>query len=394
MSNRHLVTRFMLTTAVLLAGGRGTRLRPFTLHRPKPMMPIANRPVMDYVLEILERNRVVEEVLVLLDYMGESVDEYLKERGSTLEVRSLKFKSLDTADAVRRARNHIEGDFLVMMCDIITNCDLESLCRYHESKRGLATIALRDVDRPHHYGLAIVDPDDRIVSFMEKPMAYELYVASVMMSWRRAKYLHANLANMGIYAFSYDVLDILDDNPYLLDFGRHVFPYLAESGYPIYGWYAGGCYWIDVGVPDAYLQANFDVVDGLAAPLRPRGVGAEGLWLGEGVDVRGLLKSPAALGDDVLIERRAVVGPYAILGNGVRVKEGAEVYESVVLNNAVIGRGSIVKGSVVGEGSVVEEGAYVVRALIEDGAKVVRGTHITGVAYTKKVAAKAVVPIE
>ncbi|HDD34105.1 MAG TPA: hypothetical protein ENG30_03030, partial [Thermofilaceae archaeon] len=136
MSNRHLVTRFMLTTAVLLAVGRGTRLRPFTLHRPKPMMPIANRPVMDYVLEILERNRVVEEVLVLLDYMGESVDEYLKERGSTLEVRSLKFRSLDTADAVRRARNHIEGDFLVMMCDIITNCDLESLCRYHESKRG------------------------------------------------------------------------------------------------------------------------------------------------------------------------------------------------------------------------------------------------------------------
>jgi len=372
--------------AVLLAGGRGTRLRPFTYYRPKPLMPVANRPVIDYVLELLERSRVARRALVLLDYKGEMVRRYLEGRDSELEVEPLVYESLDTADAVRRVKNLIDDDFVAVMCDIVTNCDLQGMWRTHVARQALATIALHDVERPHQFGLAVLGSDGKIAFFMEKPRTYELYVVSLMMRWREASLPHANLANMGIYAFRHEVLDIMDENPHLMDFGRHVFPFLVENGYPVYGWHAGECYWIDIGVPQSYLQANMDVMTGMALPLKPRGVRSLGVWADSGAVMGGTVHPPAVLGAGARVEPGARVGPFAVLGDGTTVEGGAVVRDSVLLEGVTVEGQAVVEHSIVGGGVTIPAGAKVVMSLVEDGVPVVDRVVVS------RVVAKAVAP--
>jgi NDP-sugar pyrophosphorylase family protein len=310
--------------------------------------------------------------------MGEALETHLKGEQRSIGVVPMTFKALDTADAVRRIRHLLDGDFLVVMGDIITNCDVSALWSAHEERRAVATIALKDVDNPCHYGLAILSWEGRVCSFVEKPRSYELYVVSVAMRAARAKYSYANLANMGIYALSYRILDVLDDNPHLLDFGRHVFPYLVEEGYPVYGWYSEGSYWIDVGTFQTYRQANADVLDGLSAPLRPSGIKSSGAWLEAIRELSGDLRPPSALGQEVAVKAGSAVGPYAVVGKGVIIEEDAQVVNSVIMEDAVIKRGAVVSGSIVGGGARVEEGARIVYSLVEDGAVVPPGTFLAG----------------
>ncbi|MCX8181099.1 MAG: NDP-sugar synthase [Thermofilaceae archaeon] len=357
----------MPVTAVILAGGQGTRLRPFTIHRPKPLMPVANKPVIDYAIDLLELSGVVEKVYVLLDYLGQMLAEHIKRIPHAIEVEPLVFKALDTADSVRRIRHLLDDDFIVLMGDIITNCDMAEFWNTHKRKKGVATVALRSVDSPCHYGLAFVSSRDAISCFVEKPRSLELYIASIALSALHARYNYTNLANMGIYAISYELLDVLDENPHLLDFGRHVFPYLIEEGYTVYGWIADHHYWIDMGLPSTYFQANMDVLEGLAFPLQPPGINNRGIWLEAVKDIRGIIKPPAALGADVVIEADAVVGPYAIIGNGSTVGEKAVVANSVVMEKVEIGENSTISDSIIGSSVRIEGGSCVNRSIVEDG---------------------------
>ena len=382
----------MSTTVVILAGGKGTRLRPFTLYRPKPLMPVANKPVLNYVLDLVELSGIAERVIVLLDYMGDKIAQYLTREKRGVEVIPAVAKSLDTADAVRRARHLIDGDFLVIMGDLVTNCDLSVLWKVHKKREGIATLALRDVETPNHYGLAFLDSSDRVKYFLEKPFHYELYLISLASRYSRVKYYYANLANMGIYALSYNVLDILDDNPHLLDFSRHLFPFLIEENYPIYGWYAGSCYWIDIGLPQTYLKANLDVLDRLAKPLRPSGTYSGGAWISQPCQVIGTVHPPIAIGRDVTVEYEAEVGPYAVLGENVRVATEAKVVESILMCGTEIAAGSIVAGSVLGANVKVGKNAVIVRSLVEDGAYVPEGTKVIGRIFPAK--KRAVASIE
>lgn len=368
----------MSLTAVVLAGGQGTRLRPFTLHRPKPLMPVANKPVVDYVLDLLELSGVVERVYVLLDYMGDVLEDHLKREQRAIDVVPMTFKALDTADAVRRIRHLLDGDFLVVMGDIVTNCDVSALWSAHRERGAIATIALKDIENPSHYGLAVLSRDGRVCSFVEKPRSYELYVVSLAMHAARAKYSYANMVNMGVYALSYRILDVLDDNPHLLDFGRHVFPYLVEEGYPVYGWYAEGCYWLDVGTPQTYHQANADVLDGLSAPLRPSGLNSSGVWMEAVKELAGDVRPPSALGQEAAVRAGARLGPYAVVGRGAVVEEGARIVNSVIMEGAVVGRGATVVDSIVGSGAEIGEGARVVQSLVEDGAAVPANANLAG----------------
>jgi len=368
----------MSVTAVVLAGGQGTRLRPFTLHRPKPLMPVVNKPVIDYVLDLLELSGVVEKVYVLLDYMGDLLEAHLKKERRAVEVVPMTFKALDTADAVRRIRHALSDDFLVLMGDIVTNFDVSALWSAHRGRGAIATIALKDVENPSHYGLVVLSHDGRVCSFIEKPRSYELYVVSLAMRAARAKHSYANMVNMGVYALSYELLDVLDDNPHLLDFGRHVFPYLVEEGYPVYGWYAEGCYWLDVGTPQTYHQANADVLDGLPAPLRPPGINSSGVWMEAVRELAGDVKPPSALGQGAAVRAGARLGPYAVVGRGAVVEEGARVVNSVLMEGVVVRREAAVIDSIVGSGAEIGEGARVVQSLVEDGTAVSPGAYLAG----------------
>ncbi len=362
----------------MLAGGPGTRLRPFTLHRPKPLMPVVNKPIIDYVLDLLELSGMVERTYVLLDYMGELLEDRLRRERRAIEVVPITFKALGTADAVRRIRHALSGDFLVLMGDIITNLDVSALWNAHREKGAIATVALKDVENPSHYGFALLSHDGRVCSFIEKPRSYELYVVSLAMRAAHAKHSYANAVSVGVYALSYKLLDVLDDNPYLLDFGRHVFPYLVEEGYPVYGWYAESCYWLDVGTPQTYHQANADVLDGLSAPLRPPGINSSGVWMESVKELVGDVEPPSALGQGASVRAGARLGPYSVVGRDVVVEEGARVVSSVLMEGAVVRKGAAVINSIVGSGAEIGEGARVVQSLVEDGAAVPPSVHLTG----------------
>ncbi|RLE85963.1 MAG: NDP-sugar synthase [Thermoprotei archaeon] len=340
---------FMVRTAVILAGGKGTRLRPLTLSLPKPLVPVGNLPLLHHILKLLE-NDGFEKVIVIVNYMGDKIREYISKIGHSLEleIRIPNINSLDTADGVRKCGSLIDEDFIVIMGDILTNIDLSSFIKFHEKRGGIASIALVETDNPLGYGVVVLSDDSKISLFLEKPHSVELYLMRFMYSKHRLpRAFYANLVNTGIYAFKREILDILDDNPELMDWGRHVFPYLVENNYTINGWIAQG-YWKDIGVLKQYLEANIDLLNSEVRPLKPLGHKENGIWLDDGVVIEKGAKiiPPIAVGKDVLIEKGAVVGPYAILGNKCYVGKGAKIANSVAWDCVGIGKDALVKGAI------------------------------------------------
>jgi len=368
----------MLSTAVVLAGGKGTRLRPLTLTMPKPLVPVGNIPILDHILRLLKINGL-EKVVIAVNYLGEMIRRHIIEEYDTygMEIIVPRIRPLDTADAVRKCRDFIDGDFLVVMGDVLTNMNLREFAEFHEKKGGIASIALIEVPSLLEFGAVIMGQDNRIIHFIEKPSIPEIYLVSL--AYTRlpggVTKLYSNLANTGFYALSYKILDILEENPFLMDWGRHVFPWLLENNYPIYGWDAGETYWADIGRPRNYLQANMDMLDGRVKPLAPKGVEREnGVWIGENtlIDREANIRPPVAIGDNVTVGKGSTVGPYTVLGDGVSIGERSKIERSIVMSNTriennveisysilakniLVKDGAVIKGfSVIGEGVVVE----------------------------------------
>ncbi len=379
-----------MTVGVILAGGKGTRLRPLTYFRPKPLVPVGNKPVIDYIIELFIRNGITK-ILVLVNYLGDSIRNYLVQRNfpEEVELKVLSLNSIDTADAVRKARNEIEGDFVVSMGDIITNMNLSRLINFHKKRKGIATVALKEYENPLEYGVTLIDRHDRIVLFLEKPLSYELYLTSLAYHKSNIKFLHGNLVNTGVYIFREDILDIICENSHLLDWGKHVFPFLLENGYTIHGWIIGDAYWLDIGNPSKYLRSNIDVLSGSIPLLKPRGNYFHGIWIEDDFEIQPNAKivPPVAIGKKVTIESHAVVGPYAVLGDNCRVGRSAVVRESVLWESVSVGdsckilfsvladevsleKGVSIINSVIGKAAFIEEETFLKDAIIEPKAKI------------------------
>jgi len=370
----------LISTAVVLAGGQGKRLRPLTYVTPKPLIPVGNEPLLGHILHFLKLNGV-KRVIVVVNYLGEQVKKYVEEREWGLEVWVCSKRPLDTADAVRRCRHMLpEGEpFFVVMGDVLTNMNIREMGEFHVSSGSFATIALKAVDNPLEYGLVLLSDDGLIELFLEKPLSLEIYLLTIAYHRKRSKSFYSNLVNTGFYAFDYRIVDILEKEYFLMDFGRHVFPYLLESGYKVMGWDLGDAYWKDLGRPSSYLEAHKDLLAGKIKPLRPRGrlVEPEGVWVEEDVEVEGLVIPPAVLGKGVRIGSNAVVGPYASLGAGTRVGAGAHIKNSIVWDNVEIGAGSVLDGCIVASGAVIGREARLGpntvvghSSVIKDGVKV------------------------
>ncbi len=368
----------MLSTAVVLAGGKGTRLRPLTLTMPKPLVPIGNVPILDHILTLLRINGL-KKVVIAVNYLGEMIRRHIIEKYDSygMEIIIPRITPLDTADAVRKCRDFIDGDFLVVMGDVLTNMNLREFAEFHEKKGGIATIALIEVQSLLDFGAVIMGSENKIMHFIEKPSTPEIYLVSLAYTRIPGNLtkLYSNLANTGFYALSYRILDILDENPYLMDWGRHVFPWLLENNYTIYGWDAGDTYWADVGRPRNYLTANFDLLEGKVKPLMPKGNNTmPGVYIGNNVEIstRASIRPPVALGDNVKIGENSSIGPYTVLGDNVSVGSNATVERSVIMNNTkiednvkvtysvlakniLVMQNAVIKGfSVIGEGVVVK----------------------------------------
>lgn len=334
--------------AVLMAGGKGTRLLPLTVYRPKPMIPFFNRPMVEYILRSLVEMGV-DEVFILVGYLKERIMDYFgdgSELGIEIHYSNKDNIKLGTAGATRKVVDMIDDTFMVVSSDVLTNLDLKALYEYHKKKKALATIALSQVEDPTQYGIAIVDSKNRITHFKEKPKPEEAF---------------SNLVNAGIYVFEPEVFDLVPKGQEF-DYSKNLFPKMLDENLPLYG-FPFKEYWNDVGRPSSFLQAINDVflgklklpearVDTLKGNVEYGGA----IFTGQRCRIRRFnVRGFAVIGDNVEIGRNVKIEHSVIFSNTV-IEEGAEIKEAIIGENVYIGKGVLIKeGSVIGDNSVIED---------------------------------------
>jgi mannose-1-phosphate guanylyltransferase / phosphomannomutase len=329
--------------AVIMAGGEGTRLRPLTANIPKPMMPLANRPMMEHIVGLL-REHGFDDIVVTVAFLPQAIRTYFGD-GSEFGVRMVyatEESPLGTAGSVRNAMDELDERFLVISGDVLTDIDLSAIVRFHEERGALATIALKAVENPLEFGIVITRDDGSIERFLEKPTWGEVFSDTV---------------NTGIFVLEPQIFDYIPAGV-AVDFSSEVFPRLLDDGRPIFGSVADG-YWEDVGTLDAYLRAHHDVLDGRVDVDMPGFSLSEGVWLGEGaeIDPAAVIHGPALIGDNCRVEAGTTVGDYTVLGQNVTVRRDAYLQRSVVHDNAYIADGVRLRGAVVGRGCDLRSGA-------------------------------------
>jgi len=332
----------MAVRAVVMAGGEGTRLRPLTSNQPKPMVPLCNKPCMEYIIELLRRHDV-EDVVVTLAFLPKLIRGYFDD-GSGLGVNitySIEEEPMGTAGSVKLAEENLTDTFAVISGDALTDFDLTGLLKHHREKGALVTIALKRVPNPLEFGVVVVDEDGRIRRFLEKP------------TWGQ---VFSDLVNTGVYVLEPEIFEHMPEGqPY--DFSKELFPKLLSMGAPLYGCVMDG-YWQDIGSLPQYLVANRDLLDGkIDASIT--GIALEqDIWVGENVNLDSLdnVRGPVYLGNYTTIDSDAHILPYTVLGNNVVVKGFAELGNCVVDANTYIGSTAVVRGTIVGKNVDVKAG--------------------------------------
>lgn len=355
--------------AVIMAGGEGSRLRPLTSNLPKPLMPLANKPMMEHIVGLL-RTHGFDDIVVTLAFMPAAIRNYFGD-GSEFGVRisyATEEHPLGTAGSVANAKELLDEPFLVISGDVLTDIDLSKVVAFHEERRALATIGLVRVDDPLEFGIVITQEDGTIERFLEKP------------TWGQ---VFSDTINTGIFVLEPEIFDFIEEGR-AVDFSSEVFPALLEAGKPLFGAVAEG-YWEDVGTLEAYVSAHRDVLDGRVEVDLPGFELKDGVWLGEGAEIHpdAVVDGPAVIGDGCRVEAGARLGEYIVLGDNVRVRSGADLQRTVVHDNCYLGQGVSLRGTVIGracdlrnnvrteEGVVLGDECFVgENALLASGVKV------------------------
>jgi mannose-1-phosphate guanylyltransferase len=321
--------------AFILVGGLGTRLRPLTYTRPKHLLPVANRPHVEHVFDLLERCDVYEIVL-LTSYLAEHFKDVVEDaaaRGFNFEIAH-EDEPLGTAGALKNVEAMAAGEpFLTFNGDILTDLDLQDVLDFHRKSDAEATLVVAPVADPSSFGVVPTAEDGRVLGFIEKPKPDEA---------------PTNFINAGVYVFQPSILDrIPPGRPYSAE--KELFPSLVEEGARLFAT-PTDAYWMDIGTPEKYLHANLDA---LAGRFKTSAVPEPGNGL--------VLAAPgAAVADDA----RVVM---SCIGSGARVESESRVERSVLLPGAVVGAGAHVFQTIVGEGARVASGATIKDAAIADG---------------------------
>jgi mannose-1-phosphate guanylyltransferase/phosphomannomutase len=350
--------------AVVMAGGEGSRLRPLTINRPKPMVPIVNKPVMEHVLDLLKRHGI-RDVIVTVQYLASVIQDAFGD-GSGLDMNisySIEEVPLGTAGSVKHAQEQLDETFLVISGDALTDFDLTRILESHRANQAKATLTLYHVPNPLEYGVVITDEAGRIRQFLEKPGWGEVFSDTV---------------NTGIYVLEPSIFDYYEGGK-PVDFSQDVFPQLLAKGDALFGYVADG-YWCDVGNIPEFLRANADL---LAGRVNLESLGREigggiwvesesveiapdaqlfgPIWLGAGCKVKGgvVMRGPCVVRDDTIVDTRAQIDRSVIWRNSY-VGERAEVRGSIVGRQCSIkSKVMVFEGTVIGDGTTVGEGAIV-----------------------------------
>jgi mannose-1-phosphate guanylyltransferase len=320
--------------AILLAGGKGTRLRPLTIHTPKPIVPIFDRPFLQFQLDLLKQVPEIDEVILSLNYQPRRIEEIFGDGGETgLGLRYVVEPSpLGTGGAVRYAGEALHESVVVFNGDVLTEIDLKAVIALHRERHAKATIVLTPVENPSAYGLVETDKDSNILRFLEKPDAHEIT---------------CNTINAGIYVLEPDTFDrIPKDTPWSIE--RSFFPSLIERGETFVAYVYDG-YWIDIGTHEKYMQVHRDIMDGRyeAAPFargHARACVAPTARIEEGATI----EAPCFVDEDTVVKAGARIGPYSVIGRHCHIEENASVERSIVWASTRISQEAVVRNAILG----------------------------------------------
>lgn len=352
-----------MVQAIIMAGGEGSRLRPLTCDRPKPMVPVLNRPVMEYAIELL-KSHGISDIGVTLQYLPEEIINHFRD-GSGHGVNLQYFieeEPLGTAGSVKNAEEFIKDTFIVVSGDALTDFNLTKALEFHRVKGSLATLVLTPVEIPLEYGVVITEKTGEIRRFLEKPGWGELFSDTV---------------NTGIYILEPEVLTFIPKGK-KFDFSQDLFPLLLQERKPMFGVSLQG-YWCDIGNHKQYQDAQFAALDGKAAVQILGDRIREKVYVGQNCRIHqsAVINGPVVIGNNCNIGPDAVIGPDVVLGDNCMIDQGASLKRTIAWSGTYIGkhaelRGAVMcnrvtikdramlfEGAVIGDGGVVEENARV-----------------------------------
>lgn len=328
-----------------MAGGEGTRLRPLTSMRPKPMVPIVNQPVMEHILGLVKHHGI-DEVVATLAFMPQVIEDYFgdgDEWGMDISY-AIEETPLGTAGSVKNAAEALTETFVVISGDALTDINLTEVIDFHKAKGGAVTIALRRVPDPLEFGVVITDDNGKIERFLEKP------------SWGQ---VFSDTINTGIYVVEPLVLDYIPEGqPF--DFSSELFPLLMKNGHDLYGCVVDG-YWADVGSLEGYVEVHRDILDGKAMIYVPGAKTKDDVWVGPGADIDPsvVISSKVVIGANTTIRAGAKIGPYTIIGDNCLIGNDVETDHTILWNDAFVGKHAQVTGAVLCRSVDIRAGARV-----------------------------------
>lgn len=326
--------------ALILAGGKGTRLRPLTVYTPKPIVPVLNRPFLLYQIDVLKKAGI-KDITLSLSYQPDKIEQVLGD-GSEYGV-NLRFitepSPMGTGGAYRYAADAIRETTLVFNGDILTDVDIAEVIAFHREKKAEATIVLTPVENPSAYGLVETADDGRVLQFREKPKPEELAD------------LATNNINAGIYVLEPAILDLIPKGENY-SFEYSVFPSILEKQKPFYAFVLNQNYWRDIGNPESYREAHQDFLAGRIAGFELKMAAGGDIATAASVDKR------SVVGEDCVIKPNARV-INSVLGPGVHIEEKAVVEDSIIWAHTRIASGAEVKGAVIGRSCFIGRNAMV-----------------------------------
>jgi|ERR1035437_5993490 NDP-sugar pyrophosphorylase family protein len=312
--------------ALILIGGEGTRLRPITTNTLKCIVPIANKPFIEYQINLLKKYGI-KDIILSVCCMPEKAKKAIG-NGKKYGVRfkyAGELRPLGTGGAIKNCEALLDDTTIVMNGDILTDINMDSMIKTHRTSKALVTLALHEVDDPSSYGLVETGAKGEVLKFTEKPAGFE----------RKSGWINA-----GMYVLARQALDYIPTGRNV-SIEREIFPSIISSGKLMQA-YKGGYYWLDIGRIEKYMEANFDVIEGKFSGVKAKARGKK-----------------CRIGKSIIDNR-------SVLGNSVTIGSGALIENSVILDNTVIKSGAIIKNSVICRGCVINENCTVINTALGD----------------------------
>jgi NDP-sugar pyrophosphorylase family protein len=336
--------------AILLAGGKGTRLRPLTLHTPKPIVPIFGRAFLHYQIDLVRQVPEIDEVVLSLNYQPRRIREVFGDGGDLgIKISYVVEPSpLGTGGAIKYAAGSYDGTIVVFNGDVMTQVPLGDVIRLHRERKAKATIVLTPVDNPTAYGLVETDAEGNVRRFLEKPKPEEITCDTI---------------NAGVYVLEPETFDRIPKDA-ASSIERAFFPSLVERRETFVAYVYRG-YWIDIGTPEKYMQVHRDIMDRrfLAEPFGSRARGAI-QTVGAKIEEGAILEGPCFVDEGAIVKAGARILPYSAIGRHSVVEENAVVDGAIVWPGSRIARDALVRGAILGRHCHIGRDAVVDRGVV------------------------------